>query len=175
MISALHTMIVGYAGIGVTIDPKVPWTSNVGNVQLQQLFQRCFDIKNYGDEVIMQLVRYSSEVLEVDSLQVINIWKLMAVLVGFYKPTIHEVQEIAMTHFKRMSVYDPRVPSNMVRKEEAEYAVYCYKTLSRTMSSQPRKSIPSAEEIQFVGVFFYYVYIVMILETPTSACEIFHT
>ena len=118
---------------------------------IQRVIQPCFEEPKLIDELYMELIRHTTENPVPDSKESIRLWKLFAVCIGTFKPTIPEVVEYVRCYLRRYQIVLADTPSEKVRKEEILYAKYCTKQLSRTLQHEQRKFMPGQEEIQFVS------------------------
>ncbi|KAI8853563.1 hypothetical protein BC829DRAFT_382346 [Chytridium lagenaria] len=131
---SLHSFFVAYAGITSSNNSgdngPVPYASNI-----QLFLSKCISLK------------MTTAHPEPDSYQVLQLWRLLCVAVGVVLPSTNYLLEYLKAHLRRVIAIDYKC--KIIRKQEAACARYCLKTLRRTLSSAPRRSPPSCDEILF--------------------------
>lgn len=120
-------------------------------VPIQTIMQKTNDLHPIIDEVYLQLLKQTTDDYpDPAGCSRVQGWRTMAVLCGLFKPNLHEVLELVRAHFKRFGVIDARLAPNPLKKQEAMFAKYCYKSLQKTqMSEKGRLMTPSQDEINF--------------------------
>lgn len=124
-------------------DPMIAFSQLT---MIDESIQKCLDDEEYALESFLQLIKYTTDHPEPDSSAVINIWKLMCIWCCCVKIK-GDVATYLKAHLRAYSYPDPR---KTPRWEEAKYAQFANKILTKTLISLPRKLGPSLVEIKAI-------------------------
>jgi hypothetical protein len=124
-------------------------------VALQNLIKICKNIQKAIDDFYLQIVKFTSDFRDIDTKEAINLWKIFAVASTYLRPTNPDVIDYVKAHLRKNSVADHRsLLTGKIKKEEINYAKYCFIMLQKCLTIEPRKKVPSLEEIRFTSVNF---------------------
>nr|XP_006819606.1 PREDICTED: unconventional myosin-X-like [Saccoglossus kowalevskii] len=131
----------GYTSLqeeAVKIFSTLQGSENVGDPVpvIQGIMQTCHDLRPLRDEVYCQLIKQTTGIQDVDSLNNLRNWQIMACMSCTFLPS-RKIQRYLRFHLLRqIEAY----PDSQV----AKYAQYAVQTLKRTRT---REYVPSREEI----------------------------
>ena len=138
------------------------YTSNNAANVVRALLQPVTKHPALSDELLVQLTRFTCEYDQPDCNNAIIYWKLLLIVVNCVKPLIAEVGDYIKSHVKRASTLDEKMSREKMRLFEAKHADACLKVLRKSVNVDPRKFVPSREEIDAVmvlhgrGGFMYF-------------------
>ncbi|TPX61422.1 hypothetical protein SpCBS45565_g07261 [Spizellomyces sp. 'palustris'] len=126
-----------------TVGGLVPDVATGNIPALQEIIEKCLELPYLANELYLQLIKYTTNHPEADSMQAINMWKLMSIVTGVLAPS-GWILEYAKAHLRRCSVVDMK--AKKPRTEEAQHARHSLRTLHKTIGAGPRKCPPSRDE-----------------------------
>ncbi|KAJ3153343.1 cytochrome c oxidase subunit 1 [Geranomyces michiganensis] len=165
--SAVIFTFLGTPGAIGAPAPEIA-TCNIG--AFQEIIQRCIDSISLTNELYLQLIKQTTNHPDPDSPQVLNLWKLLAVVCGVVAPNGY-VLEYAKAHLRKCSVVGGaekhsggaaaagggstspgasiaigKGGKTALRTEEAQHARHCLRMLRKTTSTGARRCPPSVDE-----------------------------
>ena len=126
-------------------------SKNMGHVA-RTLLQPVIKHAALADELLLQLTRFTCEYDQPDSKMAIVYWKLLLIAVNCIQPIVTEVGDYLKLHLKRASILDENMPRENMRLFEAKHAQTCLKIYRKSSNVEPRKFVPSKDEIEAVAV-----------------------
>ncbi|KAI9204657.1 P-loop containing nucleoside triphosphate hydrolase protein [Polychytrium aggregatum] len=141
----VNTAILQYGGLKVAVDPSENQRAPVAET-IQSIIENCLDTPILINELYLQLIKQTTNHIDLDQQHTLAFWKLMAVVTGVAAPTVPEVFEYLKAHLRRYSFAESK--DKGTKSNESEYAKHCLKTVLRTASAGPRRCPPSLEEMQ---------------------------
>ncbi|KAI9102028.1 P-loop containing nucleoside triphosphate hydrolase protein [Phlyctochytrium arcticum] len=134
-------LLLSFLGSAGSPAPEVATFNCAG---LQATLEKALESPMMANELYLQLIKQTSNHPDADCPQVLNMWKIFAIISGVIIPT-QWVAEYAKAHLRRGSVVDPK--ARKPRTEEAQHARHCLRILHRTIGAGARKYPPSTDEI----------------------------
>ena len=110
---------------------------------LQDMMRGCIEVPRARDELILQLIRLTTNHPEPDSKAALRFWKVLAICCWCFAPSL-----LVLNYLRaHLAAHSYGNMNSLRHKREREHAKYCYRAITRTFATGLRKQPPSVDEI----------------------------